>query len=82
MRIRTTVVLDEDVLESVRAFSRQWGIPFRQALNDLVRRGLAADATQAKQPFHVEPQHLGYRAGLNYDDVIELLEHLEGPAQR
>jgi hypothetical protein len=86
MSIRTTVTLDEDVLESARGFSRKRGIPFRQALNDLVRRGLrselAADAAQAKQPFRVEPQHMGYHAGLNYDDVSELLEHLEGPSHR
>ncbi len=40
MSIRTTVTLDEDVLESARNFSRQRRIPFRQALNELVRRGL------------------------------------------
>jgi len=86
MSIRTTVTLDEDVLESARNFSRQRGIPFRQALNELVRRGvqseIAAERTQTIQPFRVEAQHMGFRTGLNYDDVSELLEHLEGPANR
>lgn len=86
MSIRLTVTLDEDVLEGARALSRERRSPFRQALNDLARRGLdaelAADATQAKQPFRVEPQHMGYRAGLNYDDVSELVEHLEGAKLR
>jgi hypothetical protein len=85
MSIRTTVTLDEDVLESARSFSRQRGIPFRQALNELVRRGahseLEAEAAAA-HPFRVEPQHMGFHAGLNYDDVSELLEHLEGPTHR
>ena len=80
------MTLDEDVLESARIFSRERGIPFRQGLNELVRRGvqseLEAKAAQAAQPFRVEPQHMGFRGGLNYDDVSELLEHLEGPTHR
>jgi hypothetical protein len=86
MSIRTTVTLDDDVLESARSFSRERGIPFREALNELVRRGahseLEAEAAQASNPFRVEPQHMGFLAGLNYDDVSELLEHLEGPTHR
>jgi hypothetical protein len=86
MSIRTTVTLDEDVLESARSFSRQHGIAFRQALNELVRRGILfekeAETAQAAQPFRVEPQHMGFRAGLNYDDVSELIEHLEGPSHQ
>jgi len=84
MSIRTTVTLDEDVLESARSFSRQRGIPFRQALNELVRRGVQSEfqAGAAVRPFRVEPQHMGFRTGLNYDDVSELLEHLEGPSHR
>jgi hypothetical protein len=85
MSIRTTVTLDEDVLESARNFGRQHGIPFRQALNELVRRGVHFEReaqAETPEPFRVEPRHMGFRAGLNYDDVSELLEHLEGPSHR
>jgi hypothetical protein len=86
MSIRTTVTLDEDVIDSARRFSRQRSIPFRQALNELVRRGAQAEseatAAQVAQPFRVEPQPMGYRTGLNYDDASELLEHLEGAFHR
>jgi hypothetical protein len=50
MGIRTTVVLDEDVLSRVRERARQEAVPFRTKLNDLVREGLAksSEAKPAK----------------------------------
>lgn len=44
MSIRTTVVLDEDVLERVRERAREEDVPFRVKLNDLLRDGLAREA--------------------------------------
>ena len=44
MSIRTTVVLDEDVLERVRERAREENVPFRVKLNDLLRDGLAREA--------------------------------------
>jgi hypothetical protein len=83
MSIRTTVTLDDDVMERARAFSRKRGIPFRQALNDLVRAGIQAESAPAPaKPFQVKPFHLGVIPGLNYDCVGQLLEYLEGPDQR
>lgn len=40
MSIRTTVTLDEDVLERVKQESRARGASFRDTLNELVRTGL------------------------------------------
>ena len=37
--LRTTVTLDEDVVENVKRVSRERGVPFREALNDLIRLG-------------------------------------------
>jgi hypothetical protein len=41
MGIRTTVVLDEDVLDRVREKAREEDVSFRVKLNDLLRDGLA-----------------------------------------
>ncbi|MBZ2179531.1 MAG: hypothetical protein ACK58M_07915 [Acidobacteriota bacterium] len=43
MGIRTTIVLDEDVLERVRERAREEDVPFRVKLNDLLRYGLARE---------------------------------------
>ena len=68
MSIRTTVTLDKDVYDRAKDFSKKRGIPFREALNELVRQGLVAEAApQPVKPFKIEPIHLGLNPGLNYD---------------
>jgi len=44
MGIRTTIVLDEDVLERVRERAREDDVPFRVKLNDLLRDVLGREA--------------------------------------
>lgn len=83
MSIRTTVTLDEDVLERVREVSRTKGVPFRDALNDLLRLALATEASMpSRKGFRIEPMHLGYRPGLPYDCTEALLEYGEGEFHR
>ncbi len=83
MSIRTTVTLDDDVIERVKEQSRVRGQSFREALNDLIRTGLIATASRPKRgEFRVKPHHGGYYPGLNYDCTESLIEHLEGPQHR
>jgi len=83
MSIRTTVTLDDDVVERVQRHARLLGKSFKDALNELVRTGLvAAESPPAKSKSRVKPFHMGYRPELNYDDVESLIEYLEGPLHR
>jgi metal-responsive CopG/Arc/MetJ family transcriptional regulator len=83
MSIRTTVTLDEDVLERSKEFSRKRGIPFREALNDLLRAGLRAEsAAQPRRAFKVKPKRMGLMPGLNYDNIEAVLEIAEGVRHR
>jgi hypothetical protein len=83
MSIRTTVTLDKDVYDRTKDFSKARGIPFRQALNDLVRNGLVAEAApRPKKPFKIKPVRMGLIPGLSYDCVGTLLELAEGPDHR
>ena len=83
MGIRTTVTLDEDVLVRTKAFSHKRGIPFKEALNDLVRIGLLEDAKPApKKAFKLTPFSVGLNRSFNYDKIGLLLEELEGPLHR
>lgn len=59
MSIRTTVVLDEDVLERVRDQARQDDVPFRTKLNDLLRDGLARRANKPRVPFVLKTYSMG-----------------------
>jgi hypothetical protein len=83
MSIRTTVTLDEDVLERLKQESQARGTPFRQTLNELLRTALLAkDIQQHRRKFRVKPFSVGLRTDVNYDCTEALLESLEGPEHR
>ena len=83
MSIRTTVTLDEDVVERLKDEARSRGIPFRQALNEILRTGLlAARIPHQAPPFRIEPKHMGTRPGVDYDNIASLLEIGEGDGHR
>jgi hypothetical protein len=83
MSIRTTVTLDADVLDRVKAFSQERGESFRDALNNLLRAGLLASAAPRRRgKLVIRPFPMGYTPGLNYDDIEGLLERGEGERHR
>ena len=75
---RTTVTLHEDVEEKIRNRMHQTGMSFKEALNDLVRRG-ADQAPQVQIPFVVKAHPGGLKPGYSYDNIEELLDQLDGP---
>jgi hypothetical protein len=83
MSIRTTVTLNEQVLEMLHHEARARGISFRETLDDVIRAGLEA-RTQApvRRTLRVDPAHMGTKPGLNYDDIAGLLEYGEGGLHR
>jgi hypothetical protein len=82
--MRTTVTLDEDVAAKLREEARGAGKPFRQALNEALRRGLIERHGAARVPrFRVRARDLGkLRAGVSLDDVAGLLDRIEGERRR
>jgi hypothetical protein len=79
--MRTTLTLDDDVAAKLKAESRRTGRPFRDIVNDTLRRGLASRRVIAsRHPFTVAARDLGnLRPGLSLDNVAELIEQVEGP---
>jgi hypothetical protein len=82
--MRTTVTIDDDVATKLQAEMRkQQSSNFKQILNDVLRRGLLVRRElAASKPFRVRGRRMGKMQGLNYDNVGELLEHLEGPEHK
>lgn len=83
--MRTTVTLDEDVVLTVKEEMKKGeGKTFKQALNDLIRRGryVSENGGQKRKPFKVKARSLGVYPHLNYDKISELIEELEGPFHR
>jgi hypothetical protein len=80
--MRTTLSLDDDVARLLEKESRKSGASFKEVVNRLLRLGLMAATNPPRKPFVVAPRKLGLPPDLNYDNVAELLEELEGPAHR
>ena len=78
------MTLDDDVAAKLQAETRRSGRPFKQALNDALRRGLNAKRSVPRvERFRVAARDLGrVSPGLNLDNIGDLLETVEGPRQR
>jgi hypothetical protein len=73
--MRTTLTLDPDVSDRLRAIARERGLPFKQVVNAVLRRGLGTDGDAI--PFRVESRPLGLRPGVDLDDALGLAAGLE-----
>ncbi|MBM4269124.1 MAG: DUF2191 domain-containing protein [Deltaproteobacteria bacterium] len=81
--MRTTLTLDDDVAARLRSESKRSGRSFKEMVNDCLRRGLEAGRPkQPKRAFKVRARALGIRPGVDYDNVGDLLEQIEGPLRR
>ncbi len=82
--MRTTLSLDDDVAAKLKAEARRAGRPFREIVNDVLRRGLASRrATAQRRAFIIAARDLGeLKPGLSLDNVAELIEQVEGPLHR
>jgi hypothetical protein len=76
--MRTTVTLDDDVAKALDALRRERGLGTSAALNELVRRGMAATATRP-EPFRQRTSSMG-PPRVPLDDIGHALELLEGEA--
>lgn len=83
MSIRTTITLEDDVMDRVKRESRSRGASFRDTLNDLLRAALInLESQPPTRKLEIIPIHMGYKPGLNYDDVEALIEYAEGEQHR
>jgi hypothetical protein len=81
--MRTTLSLDEDVLQKARAAATRLQVPFRIVVNEALRAGLREVEKPAKQrPYKTVGHDMGLRPGLSVDNVQELLAHIEGETFR
>jgi hypothetical protein len=77
--MRTTISLDEDVLERARALAARLKVPFKTVVNEALRAGLRETEKPAKRrPYRTIPSKMGLRPGFNLDNIQELLAQAEG----
>ena len=81
--MRTTISIDDDVIERARAIANKLGTPFKTVVNEALRNGLDQVEKPAKQrSYKMKPHKMGLRAGRNIDNIQELLAQIEGEGHR
>lgn len=81
--MRTTLTLDPDVAIKAKKGAAKLHRPFKEIINTALRIGLDEVLKPPKaKPYHMKGRPLGLRPGLSYDNVAELLAHVEGEHHR
>ena len=76
--MRTTLTLDPDLAKKLKDLAHQQGKSFKETVNEVVRRGLAARAhrpTGAR--YAVAPHRGGFRPGIDPGKLNQLVDQLE-----
>ncbi len=71
------MTLDPDVAVALQKIVRERGLSFKEALNTLVRAGLAAGRRQDVPPYRVPSRSLGLRPDVDLDKALRLTSELE-----
>lgn len=81
--MRTTLTLDDDVLDKARAVAAKLNLPFRRVVNEALRTGLqAVEEPPRTRPYRTRPHRMGLKAGRNLDNIQALLSQIEGEDHR
>ena len=76
--MRTTVTLDRDVAAKLKELAHRRRASFKETLNDVIRRGLAAQRTSGPRSprFAVEPHASGLQPGIDAHKLNQLVDQL------
>ena len=81
--MRTTLSIDDDVLEKAKAAATKRRLPFRTIINEALRAGLKTLGTPPPAaPYRTHAHKLGLKTGRNLDNIQELLAQVEGEDAR
>ena len=81
--MRTTLSIDDDVMERARAIAAKLGRPFKTVVNEALRVSLEhVEQPAERRPYKTKPHAMGLRSGRNIDNIQELLAQIEGEDSR
>ena len=75
--MRTTLTLDDDLADALRQQAKLLDVPFKQVVNDTLRRGLGPSAAEAPPKRHVVPFRSGFLPGIDPMKLNQLNDQLE-----
>ncbi len=76
--MRTTLTLDDDLADALRERAFLMNLPFKQVVNDAIRRGLSPEASPDRVPrFRVVPNKSGFAPGVDPLRLNQLNDQLQ-----
>lgn len=77
--VRTTLTIDDDLLDRVRALAERRKASIKDTLNDVIRRGLSAQELRSRRraKFHVESFRSPFRPGIDPSRLNQLVDDLD-----
>jgi hypothetical protein len=77
--MRTTVNIDDDLLDRAREVALRLKLSFRSVVNQALRIGLEeVEKPASRRPYRTTPRAMGLRRGYDLDNIQELLAQVEG----
>ena len=81
--MRTTISIDDDVMERARAVAAKLRTPFKAVVNEALRAGLDhVEQPTKRRPYKTKPHTMGLRSDHNINNIQELLTQIEGEDSR
>lgn len=77
--MRTTLTIDDELLDRVRAMAERQRVSFKDALNDVIRRGLSAQDTRSRRrtKFRVQPFRSAFQPGIDPLRLNQLADEID-----
>jgi hypothetical protein len=77
--MRTTLSLDDDVAAKLRELAHRRRRPFKEVVNEVLRRGLTAQEVRAggPKPFRVDVFRSAFRPGVDPQKLNQLSDELD-----
>lgn len=74
--VRTTLTLEDDVAEELKARAREEDLSFKQVVNDALRAGLAS-TRPPRRPYRMTTSDMGLHPGVNLVKALQFAAELE-----
>lgn len=79
--MRTTLTIDDQLSVALKEAAHRSGKPFKEVVNEALRKGLNALEHPPARPYRMKPASLGkVRSGINLDKALTLADDLENAA--
>ncbi len=75
--MRTTLTIDDDLADSLKEQARLHRVPFKQVVNDALRRGMSPAMRETRETYRIVPNHSGLAPGVDPMKLNQLNDQLE-----